>query len=44
MDDFMLDVFTRLVSEAAGLVKVSGKSTLSAKEFQTATKLLLRNY
>ena len=41
MNDFMHDIFTRLVDEAAGLVKVANKSTLSSAEFQTATRLIL---
>lgn len=44
MDDFMLDIYTRLVEEAANLVKFSKKSTLSASEFQTATRLILREF
>lgn len=41
MDDFMHDIYSRLVSEAAGLVKLTKRSTLSASEFQTATRLIL---
>merc|ERR1712071_547636 len=41
MDDFMHDIFRRLVDEAAALVKVSKKSTLTSSEIQTATKLVL---
>lgn len=40
----MYDIYSRLVEEAAGLVKFSKKSTLSASEFQTATRLILREY
>ena len=42
MDDFMNDIFLRLVNEAATLVKYQRKSTLSSNEFQTATRLILR--
>jgi len=42
MDDFMNDIFVRLVTEAASLVKYQKKSTLSSSEFQTATRLILR--
>ena len=38
----MLDIFSRLVAEAAGLVKITKRSTLNASEFQTATRLILR--
>ena len=38
----MHDIYSRLVTEAAGLVKFTKKSTLSAAEFQTATRLILR--
>lgn len=38
----MHDIYTRLVAEAAGLVKLTKRSTLSASEFQTATRLILR--
>ncbi|XP_057372784.1 uncharacterized protein LOC130693620 isoform X2 [Daphnia carinata] len=41
MDDFMHDIYSRLVAEAAGLVKLTRRSTLSASEFQTATRLIL---
>lgn len=41
MDDFMNDIFVRLVTEAASLVKYQKKSTLSSSEFQTATRLIL---
>lgn len=40
----MHDIYTRLVAEAAGLVKFTRKSTLSAAEFQTASRLILRMY
>lgn len=41
MDDFMQDTFHRLADEAAGLVKVANRSTLTSVEFQTATRLIL---
>ena len=41
MDDFMKDIFNRLTEEAAGLVKVCRKSTLTSQDFQTATRLIL---
>ncbi|XP_046452763.1 late histone H2B.L4-like [Daphnia pulex] len=34
-DDFMHDIYSRLVSEAAGLLKLEKRSTLSTFEFQT---------
>ena len=40
----MHDIYSRLVSEAAGLVKLTKRSTLSASEFQTATRLILRKF
>lgn len=41
MNDFMIDTFNRLTSEAAALVKHSKKVTLTSTEVQTATRLVL---
>ena len=41
MDDFMHDIFHRLADEAAGLMKVANRSTLTSAEIQTATRLIL---
>ena len=41
MDDFMHDIFHRLASEAAGLVKLANRSTLTSAEIQTSTRLIL---
>uniref|UniRef100_A0A914Q2B7 Histone H2A/H2B/H3 domain-containing protein n=1 Tax=Panagrolaimus davidi TaxID=227884 RepID=A0A914Q2B7_9BILA len=41
MNSFVKDIFERLAFEAARVAKYNGKKTLSAKEIQTATRLLL---
>ena len=41
MNSFILDTFDRLALEASKLVRTSKKHTLSAREVQSAVKLLL---
>merc|ERR1711976_869499 len=41
MNSLMNDTFDRLCSEAAGLVRVSGRRTMSARSVQSAVQLLL---
>lgn len=41
MNSFILDMFDQLASEAIHLVNVRKRRTLSAREIQTATRLLL---
>merc|ERR1712110_850509 len=41
MNSLMNDTFDRLCSEAAGLVRVSGRRTMSARSVQYAVQLLL---
>uniref|UniRef100_A0AC35G8D3 Histone H2A/H2B/H3 domain-containing protein n=1 Tax=Panagrolaimus sp. PS1159 TaxID=55785 RepID=A0AC35G8D3_9BILA len=41
MDSFVKDIFERIAFEASRIAKYNGKQTLSAKEFQTASRLVL---
>ena len=41
MNSFVSDLFERLASEAATLVRVNKKRTLGAREIQTAVRLVL---
>ncbi|CAG4935555.1 unnamed protein product [Colias eurytheme] len=41
MDSFMNDIFERITAEASRLVRYNRRSTLTAKEIQTAVRLLL---
>jgi len=41
MNSLMNDTFDRLCSEAANLVRVSGRRTMSARSVQSAVQLLL---
>ena len=41
MNSFSIDIFERLANEASRLTHMTGKSTLTSREFQTAVKLVL---
>eukprot|EP00733_Pompholyxophrys_punicea_P000992 Pompholyxophrys_punicea_v1_NODE_410_length_2029_cov_5.220365.p1 type:complete len:130 gc:universal NODE_410_length_2029_cov_5.220365:440-51(-) len=41
MDSFVNDVFERIANEAANLVKHSRRTTMTSREIQTATRLIL---
>merc|ERR1712013_45240 len=41
MDSFVNDVFDRIATEASGLAKRTGRSTITAREIQTAVRILL---
>ena len=42
MDCFVRDIFERIALEAASLARNSGKTTISVREIETATKLILK--
>ena len=42
MDCFVRDIFERIAPEAASLARNSGKTTISVREIETATKLILK--
>ena len=42
MDSFVKDLFERIASEAQNLARNYGKTTISVKEIETATKLILK--
>ena len=42
MDSFVKDIFERIASEAQNLARNYGKTTISVKEIETATKLILK--
>ncbi|ELP86594.1 histone H2B, putative [Entamoeba invadens IP1] len=42
MDSFVRDVFERIAIDASALSRNSGKATVTQKEIETATKLILR--
>merc|ERR1712241_504919 len=41
MDSFVNDIFDRIATEASGLAKRTGRSTITAREIQTAVRILL---
>ena len=41
MDSFANDLFERIADEAVKLLRLTGKKTLTAREIQTAAKLVL---
>ncbi len=41
MNSFIQDIFERIATEAARLVKVSKTQTLSSREIQTSVRLIL---
>ena len=43
MDSFVKDLFERIASEAQNLARNYGKTTISVKEIETATKLILKS-
>ena len=42
MDSFVKDLFERIATEAQSLARNYGKTTISVKEIETATKLILK--
>ena len=42
MDSFVKDIFERIATEAQNLARNYGKTTISVKEIETATKLILK--
>ena len=42
MDSFVKDIFERIANEAASLARNYNKTTISVKEIETATKLILK--
>ena len=42
MDSFVRDIFERIALEASSLARNYGKSTITVKEIETATKLILK--
>ena len=42
MDSFVKDIFERIAIEASNLARNYGKTTISVKEIETATKLILK--
>ena len=42
MDSFVKDLFERIASEAQNLARNYGKTTITVKEIETATKLILK--
>ena len=40
MNDFMFDIFHQIAREAAGLARISKRSTVGSREIQTAVRLL----
>ena len=41
LDSFVSDMFIRLTEESRELVLISGKTTITSREIQTATRLVL---
>lgn len=41
LDAFINDMFEKIASEASRLARISGKTTLTSREIQTAVRLLL---